>query len=518
MHAAVAKALDSLESAPRRGLALALTLAVLLRLPFLDAPLQSDEGGFLMVAGQWTGGGSSLYGDQWVDRPPLLLVIFRLATVVGDSAVTLRVLALLFGLITVLAAWWAGRLINGARGGLAAAVVAAAISSSFSFAGFALTGEGIAVAFVMVSCALTLQATYDGRTSSEGLDPPDRQRSLGRGGARALLLAASAGMLAAMAFLVKQNFIDAGLFAAVVFAAAVRTNWRLLAAGAAGLLLPLVTTVVWADSDEGPGLVKLWHAVFWFRVRAVEVIHSAADSMPLDRLAGVLALFVVTGLAVLTWQLFAAVRRADGPLRLKLALLAMFGYAVFSVVAGGSWWTHYLLQFGPVLAMGTALATRRSFARLWPQLAAAVVTAASVVGCLVGVGQVATAQVEGTRDEIVGTYLRSASMPGDSVVLAYGAPAIIEISGLSTPYKYAWSLPIRARDPRLVHLVATLRGDSAPTWLVEIGDFDWWGIDTKAFQRVRTERYHVVSTVCGHNIYLRDGLVRPLPPAPSCPS
>lgn len=286
MHAAVAKALDSLESAPRRGLALALTLAVLLRLPFLDAPLQSDEGGFLMVAGQWTGGGSSLYGDQWVDRPPLLLVIFRLATVVGDSAVTLRVLALLFGLITVLAAWWAGRLINGARGGLAAAVVAAAISSSFSFAGFALTGEGIAVAFVMVSCALTLQATYDGRTSSEGLDPPDRQRSLGRGGARALLLAASAGMLAAMAFLVKQNFIDAGLFAAVVFAAAVRTNWRLLAAGAAGLLLPLVTTVVWADSDEGPGLVKLWHAVFWFRVRAVEVIHSAADSMPLDRLAG----------------------------------------------------------------------------------------------------------------------------------------------------------------------------------------------------------------------------------------
>lgn len=477
---------------------MALSLAVLLRLPFFGAPLQSDEGGFLMVARQWSDDGSTLYGDQWVDRPPLPLLIFRLATVVGDSAITLRVLALLFGVVTVLAAWWAGRLISGARGGAAAALVAAAISSSFIFAGFALTGEGIAVAFVMASCALTLHAT----------SRPSRH---------AVPLAFVAGMLAAMAFLVKQNFIDAGLFAAVVLAAAVRTNWRLLAAGVAGVLLPLVATAVWADSDEGPGLMKLWRAVFWFRLRALEVIHSAADSVPLDRLAGLLALFFATGLIVLTWQLFAAVRRADGPLRVKLALLAMFGYGVFSVAAGSSWWTHYLLQFGPVLAMGTALATQRPLTRRWPQLAAAAVTVASVVGCLVGIGQVATARVEGTRDEIVGTYLRSVSKPGDSVVLAYGAPSITEISGLSTPYKYAWSLPIRARDPRLTELVATLRGESAPTWLVEIGDFTWWGLDTAAFQQLRASRYHIVSTVCGHDIYLRDGLSRHLPPPPSCP-
>ncbi|MEJ7742564.1 MAG: hypothetical protein WKF73_08505 [Nocardioidaceae bacterium] len=69
-----------------------------------------------MVARQWTADGSALYGDQWVDRPPLLLVIFRLAATLGGDPVTLRILALLFGAATVVAAWWAGRVINGARG------------------------------------------------------------------------------------------------------------------------------------------------------------------------------------------------------------------------------------------------------------------------------------------------------------------------------------------------------------------------------------------------------------------
>jgi len=36
-----------------------------------------------MVARQWQGGGSSLYGDQWVDRPPLLLLIFKAADGLG---------------------------------------------------------------------------------------------------------------------------------------------------------------------------------------------------------------------------------------------------------------------------------------------------------------------------------------------------------------------------------------------------------------------------------------------------
>ncbi|MBA2715873.1 MAG: hypothetical protein H0U51_02275 [Propionibacteriales bacterium] len=501
MRAAVSEAWNSLEADPRRSLAVALSLGVLLRIPFLSAPLQPDEGGFLMVARQWTADGSALYGDQWVDRPPLLIVIFRLAATLGGDPVTLRILALLFGAATVVAAWWAGRVINGPRGALAAAVVAAAISSSYKLDGFALTGEAIAVAMVMTSCALTLDATYSSRTSRQ-----------------AVVLALGSGILAAMAFLVKQSFVDAGLFAFVLLSMAVPRSWRVFGAGAVGVALPLVVTAAWAGSDAGPGLVKLWNAVFRFRQRAFEVMQNATDTAPQDRLNLLVQLFVTTGLILLSLQLFAALRRrAENPPALRPALLVMFAYSVAAVLVGGSWWSHYLLQLGPVLALGTASATRRPLPRLGPRVTAAAVALASIWACVTGVRDVANAQLVGTTDEIVGLYLRDASKPGDSVVLAYGRASVIETSGLSTPYKYSWSLPVRARDSHLTTLVATLSGDSAPTWLVEIGEFDWWGLDNAAFRQVRASGYHVVATVCEHDVYLRDGLVRSLPPTPSCP-
>jgi hypothetical protein len=496
----VARLWERMEADPRRTLLMVLALTALLRVPFLGAPLQPDEGGFLMVATQWNDEGPALYGGQWVDRPPLLLVVFRLASMLGGSTVALRLLALCFGLTTVLAAWVAGRAINGVRGGIASAIVAAAISSSYVLDGFALTGESIAVPFVMSSCALTLLAAQSGR---------ERWQAVG--------LALAAGVLASMAFLVKQNFVDAALFAAVLLSVAVRRTWRALLAGLVGVAVPLVVTAMWARSDDGPGLYKLWHALFRFRRRALDLMESASASVPVGRLVLLGVFFVVTGMVILTWQLLRAGRHAEAPAGLRLALVATLGYDVVSVLVGASWWTHYLLQLGPVLAMGTAMATRSPLIRLRTQLAAVVVTMTSVTASLGGVADAAAASPPGSSEVAVAGYLRNASKPGDSIVVVYGTPSIIEMAGLSTPYKYSWSLPVRARDPHLTNLVATLRGSSAPTWLLEMDDFTMWGLDTSAFRHVRAARYHVVATVCGHHLYLHDGLTRQLPPIPVCP-
>src|SRR4051794_14843007 len=70
------------------------TLAVLARLPFLSRSLTKDEAGFLLVGSQWHTGGTSLYGDYWVDRPPLLVSIFRIAAACG-GAVPLRLIGCL---------------------------------------------------------------------------------------------------------------------------------------------------------------------------------------------------------------------------------------------------------------------------------------------------------------------------------------------------------------------------------------------------------------------------------------
>ena len=190
-----------LEADPQRALLLTIAAMLLIRAPFLFRPLEADEGGFLMVADQWHGAGSSLYGDQWVDRPPLLLLIFKVAAAWGGSNWLLHLFAAAFNVVLICAAWWVGRIINDARGAVAAAVVAAVAGSNILVGGLALTGELIAGTFVMVSCALIMQARY--RTEAWGV---------------AVALAVGAGTFAAMAFLVKQNFIDAGLFALALLA------------------------------------------------------------------------------------------------------------------------------------------------------------------------------------------------------------------------------------------------------------------------------------------------------------
>jgi hypothetical protein len=49
-----------------------------------------------------------------------------------------------------------------------------------------------------------------------------------------------------------------------------------------------------------------------------------------------------------------------------------------------------------------------------------------------------------------------------------------------------------------------------------MGKFDWWGLDNPQFQQARATRYHLVANVCGHDIYLLDGLARRMPKTPAC--
>jgi len=274
--------------------------------------------------------------------------------------------------------------------------------------------------------------------------------------------------------------------------------------------------VLWAAGSGGPGVEPLWDAVVSFREHAAQVMNTADSAAPLERMENVALLFLLSGAALLCWRVVAAVVRGPQYGELRLALLVMLGYVAFSIVMGGNWWRHYLLQLVPVLALGTAYATRATLSRTATWLAVGVTVASSAVGAAFSLVDHVTASLPGQHNQAVATWLRDASRPGDSVVLAYGQASVIEMSGLTTPYPYSWSLIVRARDPDLTRLVGVLESDQAPTWLVEIGDFDWWDIDTPAFERVRQHRYTEVATVCGHPVYLRADLSRDLPP-PDCP-
>ena len=231
---------DAMAAYPRRTLAVLLVVGAALRLPFAWTPLESDEGGFLMVAKQWHGQGTALYTDQWVDRPPFMLLVFKFADLLGGDRIAVRLLAMAFGAVLVVAAFWAGRVINGvARSGRWPARWRRSVSATFAFHGFALTGECIAGTFVMVSCALLLEARY-GRVGPQWAD-------------RAALVAA--GVLAALAVLSKQNFFDAGVFAFALLIVKPQRTWRLILAFGAGVAIPVLATVAWVVERRRPGSV-----------------------------------------------------------------------------------------------------------------------------------------------------------------------------------------------------------------------------------------------------------------------
>ena len=87
--------------AARLWIAGAVLADIVLRLRFLDVPLNVDEAGYGAVTRTWARG-FALYGDvAWVDRPQGLLGLYRMALWFGDEW-AIRMLALKAGVALVL--------------------------------------------------------------------------------------------------------------------------------------------------------------------------------------------------------------------------------------------------------------------------------------------------------------------------------------------------------------------------------------------------------------------------------
>src|SRR3954454_2055421 len=167
--------------------------------PFAGRTLSPDEAGYLIVGGQW-GQGSSLYGDYWVDRPPVLIAIFEAADALGGT-VPLRLLGALAALLTVVLSGTLGRMAAPERRSapvLTAGTAAVCVATPL-FGGTVVDGELLGVPFVMAGLLAFVAAAAS--------------RSQGK----ALALALAAGSAGALAVLVKQSLLDVFVVAGVVW-------------------------------------------------------------------------------------------------------------------------------------------------------------------------------------------------------------------------------------------------------------------------------------------------------------
>lgn len=441
-------------------------LVALARIPRLAWRLGPDEGGFLVVAHQW-GPGTSLYGDYWVDRPPLLITLFRLADLAGGT-VGLRLLGLVAVLAAMLAASRLGAHLAGAQGAGIAAAVVAVFGSTPLFGTREVNGELLALPFVMAGILLVVTAT--------------RSRAWIAAGACAVAAAA-----------VKQNVMDVLVAAVVVLAwrAWTKRPWRReLVLFVLGVVVTAAVVLIWA-ALHGTGLVGLWDAVVTFRAEAAGVIHESASSATPRRAHLLLQAFLSSGaVLVVAIGLVPLSRRltvSEPPsayVDLRLLAVPVVAWETFGVVAGGSYWLHYLIGLIPGLVL-IALAVAQRRPRLLPlmalALAWAVFTGAS--------SWHATTHVR-DGDMAVEQWLRTQSRPGDTAVIAYGDPALLRDTRLSSPYQYLWSLQVRTRDADLAEFARVLRGPRAPRWVVVAPDgLGSWGIDARAAEPVLRSRY-----------------------------
>jgi hypothetical protein len=479
-------------------------LAVRVRLAVVARPLGPDEAGYLAVGRQWGSAGTSLYGDYWVDRPPLLVGLFRLAALAG-GAVPLRLLGCLAAVVCILAVARAAGTVSGPPAARVGAAVAAALLVTPMTGALEVDGELLAAPFIAVSLAAALEALAG---------VPRR---------RAAAAAVVCGASAVAAVLVKQNMVD-GLVMVAALALGLRAGGhrrfarpvrRLVAGTVVGGLLVAGLVAAWTAA-RGTSVEGVLWAMYPFRLEAGRAIAAHPSAGALGRMRGLVASALGSGMillvAVAVAGLAVARRRRSwsGPGRcagppprvVTSALLVVAGYGAVSIALGGNSWLHYLLEPVAPLAVAVGVAL--------PALPRSTRAVAGLVVVSAGLALVGGLQPHGDAADRLGAEIGAVSRPGDSIVTGFGHAEVTSVSGLPAPYPYLWSLPAHVLDPHLLLLDRVLAGRRPPTWFVlysRPGPRSW----TPRTQRELDLRYHEVDDVSGHLVYLRDGLQRAAP-------
>lgn len=442
-------------------------LAGLCAAPYAGRMLSPDEGGLLLLASQWSPG-SSLYGDYFVDRPPGLIAIFALADALGGTAWAVR----LFGIAAVVASVLLAGLVGRAAAAppLLPALTAAILVVTPLFGGTVVNGELLGLPFLLGGFAALLTAARSDRW---------------------LPWALLAGVLGASAALVKQSLLDVFVLAVVLLVARRRFG-AVAAVVAAGLATAAVAVGLAVLRGTAPA--ELWDGVVVFRQEAAAVIASSATGSTPTRLGGMLLALLATGAPLLA---VALARRARGS-QLWWPALAVLTWELFVVLGGGSYWLHYLMGLVPGLVLLTAAAGQRS-----PRPGRLLATAYVLAGVSTAIALIFVAVHPFERREGPAiAWLDRHAQPGDTAVVAFGGPNILEETGLRSPYPDLWSLPVRVHDPDLERLTALLEGPERPTYVVVAGrSLGTWGIDASVADRVLADHYARATTAGDWTIY-----------------
>jgi hypothetical protein len=185
---------------------------------------------------------------------------------------------------------------------------------------------------------------------------------------------------------------------------------------------------------------------------------------------------------------------------------------VAAVVVSGSFWHAYLVPLVPDVALLAGLAASCTPpARALTRFVAALTVVAAVTA-YAGFAQERLVSPTPSGPTQLGHAISLVSGRDDTIVSLYGNAELVEASGLPSPYRHLWSLPMRTLDPDQDELRSVLSGPQAPTWVVAVLPLDSWHIDSdRRLRDLLMQRYRLLTPRCGPLLWLRDDTIRARP-------
>jgi 4-amino-4-deoxy-L-arabinose transferase-like glycosyltransferase len=462
------------------AIALAAMAGLLLRLRFLHVPINTDEGGYAAIARLWAPG-FRLYGDvAWVDRPQALLVLFRITGAFGGD-VPIRVLAMTAATLTAAAVAAAAWALAGRRAAVVAAVLVAVLSPAPHLEGFTANGEILAESISAVAVALA--AWWLRR--------------------REPWLLGLAGLVAAIAPLVKQSAIDGALVLVVVVLVRSERRVRDLAVVVAGATLPVAATLVHAAIT---GLGDWWYAVLGYRSTTESAVSGDVGArLRLLRDSVPPALQDLTPLLVLLVPGLVAARRA----RIALIPAVWLAAGVAGFLGGGLYHPHYWVQLIAPLALVAAIGLDALAAR--PRVAVVLVTASLAVviafsaevytaPSAIAVSRLTSGDSRLETTPAVGRALAALTRPGERVYVIWANAAAYWYADRPPAFRYLWYLNVARIPGARDDVVARLTGPDPPVAVAvyqDPNDLD----PTGSVARTLARRYTLVQRIGGIPVY-----------------
>ena len=476
-------------SRTRVGVLVAALLSVGWRLRFVFTPINSDEGGFLAIARAWRHG-SVLYRDVWVDRPQGLLVVYRLFDMITGNEDVVRVIALVFGAVAVVAVAIAVRMVASPAAAVLAAFFAAILSAAPAIEGYTANGELLSSSMSAVAVALAVVAIV-------------RRRSWP--------WMVAAGAAGALGWSIKQSAVD-GLVAIglwLIVASFVgwlprRESWVRLAQLVAGAAALVAACAVHAALTEWHGW---WYAVIGYRAEQRSAF-VGADWKRLGTTA-VDAWPVLLPAAIAARVGAVLLRRRGTPTGTGLTAMFVMWMAasVLGFLAGGQFFHHYWVILALPLAALCGVTIGRvdvgkarivacylvAFPALWSWSSLVVLSHARVPIAV-------SNEPRPLQAEVVGHWLRDHTRPGDSVYMMCAAAHAYAHAHADPPYRYLWFDGVRQAEGAQAELERLFTGPDPPTWVAEFDAFRSCN-RSGVVKRAVASRYARTATIDGVRIY-----------------